>query len=242
MNSYDFTDGSIFYHKNFVYIAIPKAGVVRMYNMTDQTGQYTTFARAEEDVTKQPWFWEAPLTYPISGFYVVSGELYGHSYVTSESYKLFTGGDFNGQQISANATFAFDDKGDRTQSKASDECWVEGYLAQNTVLNGVVAGDLDTAQTTQAFTIDGSDASIVAYGSGAHAIGTTELGAEPLGGKNLNVVTRPAWFHCALTYVQTPCYLEQVSFWTKGVGLAWEIITFGTNSRMTNEGNVDITQ
>jgi hypothetical protein len=44
-----------------------------------------------EDVTKQPWFWEAPVTYPISGFYVVNGELYGHSYTTSESYKLFTG-------------------------------------------------------------------------------------------------------------------------------------------------------
>jgi hypothetical protein len=241
MNAYDLTDASIFYHKNYVYIAIPKAGVVRMYNMTDQTKQYTTFARDIEDVTQQPWFWEAPITYPIAGFYVVNGELYGHSYTTSESYKLFTTGSFSGQDISGNATFAYDDKQDRTQSKASDECWVEGYIAQNTKLNVTIAGDLDAETSSQTVVIDGSNSDIVAYGSGAHSLGTAHLGSEPLGGANLNNSTRPAWFHVALTYPQVPSYLEQLSFSTKGTDLAWEIICAGTNSRMTNEGNNSIT-
>ena len=241
MNSYDFTDASIFYHKNYVYIAIPKAGVVRIYNMTDQTKQYTTFARDMEDVTQQPWFWEAPIGYPIAGFYVVNGQLYGHSYTTSESYKLFTGNDFNKQDIDANATFSYDDKGDRTQSKGSDELWAEGYIQQNTELNATISGDLDTATSSQTVTIDGSNAKYVAYGSGAHSLGKNNLGTQPLGGAALSTSTRPAWFHVAKTYPEVPFYLESISFATKGVGLAWELICFGTNAKMTPEGNSDIT-
>lgn len=242
MNAYDYTDASIFYHKNYVYIAIPKAGVVRIYNMTDQTGQYTTFARDMEDVTKQPWFWEAPITYPISGFYVVAGELYGHSYTTSESYKLFTGGSLNGQQIDANATFAFDDHDDRTQSKASDGIWVEGYIGQNTILSVDVVGDLDAFANVQTTTINGGDSSIVAFGSGAHALGKNPLGTQPLGGAQLSTSTRPAWFHVVKTYDESAFFLEQISFYTKGVDLAWELITFGTNALFSAEGNNDITQ
>lgn len=242
MNSYDFTDASIFYYRNFALIAIPKAGVIRMYNMTDQTGQYTSFTRDMEDVTKQPWFWEAPITFPLSGFYVVDGDLYGHSYVSSESYKLFTGGSLNGQNIIGNATFAFDDKGDRTQSKASDELWVEGYISQNTTLNATVAGDLDTAQQTQTVTIVGSDPAIVAFGGGAHSLGKNNLGSQPLGGAEVISSTLPAWFHVIKTYNEASFYLEQLSFGTNGVDFDWELITFGTNAKFTNEGNNDITQ
>lgn len=242
MTSYDFTDGSIFYHKNYVYITVPKSGLIRAYNMTDQTKQSTSSIRGVEDIdADQPWFWEAPIGYPISGFYVVNGELYGHSYTASESYKLFSGPDFNGQQIDANATFAFEDKGDRTQSKGSSEIWVEGYIKQNTTLSVNIAGDLDASQTSQTITINGSNAAIVSFGAGGHAIGKNPLGSQPLGGAATNTSTRPAWFHVALTYPQVPFYLEQVSFATKGVSLAWELLCFGTNAQTTVEGNNNIT-
>ncbi len=243
MNSYDTTDGSIFYHKNYVYIALPMEGIIRAYNMTDQTGQYTSFSRDMEDVTKQPWFWETPITYPLSGFYVTeTGDIYGHSYVASESYKLFTGGSLNGQNIVANATFAFDDKGDRTQSKASDEIWVEGYIGQNTTLMATVTGDLDAMAVSQTVPISGSDSTIVAYGGGGNALGKNPLGSQPLGGASTSTATRPAWFHVAKTYPNVPCYLEQISFETNGVDLAWELLVFGTNASFTVEGNNDITQ
>lgn len=242
MNSYDFTDGALFYHKNYTYLSIPKSGLIRVYNMTDQSKQ-TTGVRSIEDIEQQPWFWEAPITYPISGFYVVNGELYGHSYTTSESYKLFTGGSLNGQQIDANATFAFDDKGDRTQSKASNELYVEGYIKQNTVITSTVAADLDAFQVSQTTTINGNDNSIVAYGSGGGALGVAPLGSQPLGGAGISSSTSlPAWFHVIKTYVAVSGYLEQISFVTKGVDLAWELICFGTNSQFTNEGNNSITQ
>lgn len=244
MNSYDFTDGSIFYYKNYILVTIPKSGIIRMYNMTDQTKQSTGSVRGVEDVDVggQPWFWEAPITYPLSGFYVVNGQLYGHSYNTSESYKLFSGGSLNGQNIIANATFAFDDKGDRTQSKASDELWVEGYISQNTLLTCTVAGDLDAFQSSQTKIIDGSDSTIVAYGSGAHSLGKNSLGTQPLGGSANLSSSLPSWFHVAKTYPNLPYYLEQLSFSSNGIDQNWELLTYGTNSKFTTEGNNSITE
>lgn len=247
MNNYDITDASIFYHKNYIYVAVPKAGLIRIYNMTNQTKQQTGTARAVESVDpeEQPWFWEAPVTYPISGFYVVDGELYGHSYTTSESYKLFTGGSLNGQQIEANATFAYDDKGDRTQSKGSNELWVEGYIKQNTILNATINKDLGAFATNQTVTIDGSDTSIVAFGGGGNTLGDSPLGVQTLGNASITVsqTNLPAWFHVAKTYISQPSYyLEGISFNTKGVDLDWQIIAYGTNAEFTNEGNNQITQ
>lgn len=242
MKSYDFTDGAIYYFNNYVLVAIPKSGIVRLYNMTDQTQEENSSYKGIEDVTGQPWFWESPITYPVSGFYVVNGVLYGHSYTSSESYKLFTGGNLNGQQIDATATFAFDDHGDRTQSKGSNELWLEGYIKQNTTITATVTGDLNAFQTSQTVTVSGNDNTIVAYGSGAHALGKNPLGSQPLGGAATNSSILPAWFHVIKTYIETPSYLEQVSLSTKGVDLQWELLSFGTNAQPTAEGNSDISQ
>ena len=46
-DTYDFTDGSVFYFQYFIYVAIPKEGLVRVFNLTTQT-------------------WEAPQNLPIS--------------------------------------------------------------------------------------------------------------------------------------------------------------------------------
>lgn len=240
-SNYDLTNGSIFYHKNYIYEAVPEHGLIRIYNMTDQTQQQFSSGYPIEQINSaQPWYWEAPVAYPVSGFYVVDGELYGHSFTSSESYKLFTGGTFNGQDITGVATFAFDDHGDRTQSKGSNELWVEGYIKQNTTITATVTGDLDTFATGQSVEIQGNNNAYVAYGGGANAIGKNHLGASPLGGSYPGDAL-PAWFHVAKTYNQVSCYLEQVSFYTKGKDLQWEILAYGTNAALTTEGNNSIT-
>lgn len=241
MTSYDFTDGQIYNYRNYIYLSVPKSGLMRVYNMTDQSKEENSSYKGIEDVTGQPWFWESPITYPIAGFYTVNGQIYGHGYNTSESYKLFTGGSLNGQNIITNATFCYDDKGDRTQSKASDEIWVEGYIQQNTVLNCTVAGDIDYFRTSQTVAIDGSNTQYVSFGRGGGSLGQNSLGTVSLGGALNLSMSLPAWFHVAKTYPELPSYLEQVSFTTNGVDLGWQIITFGTNSRFTNEGNNSIT-
>ena len=239
MNSYDFTDASMFYHRNYIYLAIPKHGIVRIYNMTDQTKNQAQYS--VEQIDQQSWFWEAPISYPLSGFYVVNGELYGHGYNTSESYKLFTGGSFNGQDIDCNATFAYDDKGDRTQTKNSNEIWVEGYIKQNTTLTIGITGDLGYFQDSIVITLSGINSKLVSYGASGGSLGTVPLGKNPLGGTSLTTTTLPSWFHGVKTYKRVPYYLEQISFSTKGVDLEWQLICFGTNAEFTSEGNNFIT-
>jgi len=237
MNSYDFTDASIFYYRNYVYIAIPQHGLVRVYNMTDQTVEQFSGAKALEDVTQQPWFWEAPIAYPISGFYVVDGDIYGHSFTNSESYKLFDGGTFNGQDITANATFAYNSMEDRTQSKGCNEIYVEGYIKQNTALSVTIAGDIDSFRTSQTVTIDGQG-QYVALGGGGNSLGDSPLGVQTLGGATtVSGETLPAWFHVSKTFVQVPFYQQQITFRTQGPDLQWELLCFGTNSYPTVEGN-----
>lgn len=246
MSSYDFTDGQIFYYKNYIYLSVPKSSLIRVYNMTDQTKQTTSSIRGVEDVdADQPWFWEAPITFPISGFYInAAGQLCGHSYTTSESYVLFSGGSFNGQQITANATFGFDDNGDRTQAKGSNELWVDGYISQNTILNGSVTGDLGSFASPQVVTINGSDNTIVAFGGDDNSLGDTPLGSSPLGG-SVGVTAPeplPPYFNVVKTYPQNAYHLEQIAFSTQGIDLDWELISFGTNKKFTTEGNNAITQ
>lgn len=242
-NSYDLSNGSIFYHKNYIYEAVPEHGLVRIYNMTDQSQEQYGGAKSLEDVTQQPWFWEAPVGYPVSGFYVVDGDLYGHSFTTSESYKLFDGGTFNGQDIIANATFAYTGDGDRTQSKGCDELYVEGYIKQNTDLMCTVTGDIDSFKTAQTVTIEGDDSQYVAFGGGGNSLGDSPLGVQTLGGnQSTSSTSLPAWFHVSLTFPQVPFYQQQISFRTQGADLQWEILTFGTNSYPTAEGNNSYTK
>ena len=243
MNSYDLTDGSIFFHKNYIYIAVPKSGLIRIFNMTDQTEQNNPsyYNPSEQLDSKQPFFWEAPVMYPVSGFYVVDGELYGHGYNTSESYKLFTGGSFNGQNIDANATFAYDDLGDRTQSKGSNELWVEGYIKQNTTITATIREDIGSFQQNQTVYIYGNDSNTVSFGGGGNSLGDTPLGVQTLGGNQFISASLPSWFHVSKTYNQNSYYLESKSFETNGIDLDWQLLTFGTNATFTNEGNNIIT-
>ncbi len=247
MNSYDFIHGQIYFHKNYIYISVPKSGLIRVYNMTDQTKEQDAQYKAIEDVTAMPWFWESPITYPIAGFYVdEDGILGGHGYVSSDSYILFSGGSFAGQNIHANATFAYDDLGDRTQTKGSNEIWVDGYIKQNTTIDVTINEDLNACETSQTVQIDGADGQIVCFGGSelgaGHSLGQDSLGSRPLGGALTTPTSLPAYFHAIKTYVQNSYYLEQVSFDTNGVDLQWEIISFGTNKRFTTEGNNSITQ
>lgn len=245
MSSYDFTDASIFYYRNYILIAIPRHGLVRMYNMTDQTAEQFSGGKALEDITQQPWFWEAPITYPVSGFYTVNGELYGHSYTTSESYKLFDGGSFNGQDINAIAAFGYDDGGDRSQSKGNNEVYVEGYIKQNTTLIVTINKDLGSFMSSQTLTIDGNDNEIVAFGGGGNSLGDSPLGVQTIGGAitTTSIDSLPAWFHVIKTYLSVPSfYLGQKVFSTKGVDLQWELLAYGSNTEFTSEDNNAIKQ
>ncbi len=140
-NSFDFTDGQVQYWKNFLFVSIPKEGKIFIYNQTDPNHTY----------------WEVPQLLPIGRMTVIAGELYGHSYLTSETYKLFTGYNDNGNAIDARIRMAFSNLGSRPVKKNFDKFYAEGYMTQNGTLTIGVQYDIDGLAQTVTRTLPGTD-------------------------------------------------------------------------------------
>lgn len=227
MNMYDFTSGSIFYWRNFILVAVPKNGLIRIYNKTNPANEY----------------WEAPVGYPITCFSIIDGDLYGHSYQTSESYKLFTGYNFNGAPVDARAIFSFENYGVRTTSKSFNEYYVEGYISANTTLTTSYQFDIDGCATILSKSILGTDTSIVCIGSDDNSLGKKHLGENPLGADiaTASATSLPPKFRVVLTSVRTPFYEFQPQFTSYGIDFHWELIAHGPAATPTYEGNNNIT-
>ncbi len=241
MLGYTLTDSATFYHRNFIYQSIPLSGIIRAYNMTDPNNQH----------------WEAPIAYPVGGFYVTEdGELGGHGYGSSESYLLFTGYRFranptdDGFPIPAAAYFApyphvthipgmrtyFPN---RAATKGTSELWIDGYMTPNTVLTSGLNFDLDGCITTKTALISGADTAITCPFSEDGSLGTSPFGTKILG-DGLIAPSRPPYFNAVRTFNLYQYRFEQVFFYDEGIDTTWEIISFGTNSLPTAEEDTSI--
>lgn len=230
IDSYDFTDGSIFYFQYFIYVAIPKEEIVIVYNLTTKT-------------------WESPQTIPISRFYIVDGELYGHSYLTSESYKLNTGyadrayPGFLGYPIQANWVFSYDNYGSRFAYKKANELYVEGYITPNTTLTCTITNELDGCANTRTLTISGSDSQVVCIPSPEGSLGKDSLGKEKLGGAGSSSLTGlPPKFRAIETFSNTNFFESSISFSIVGINNRMELLAFGLNIGFAPEEPTQIKQ
>ena len=234
-NSYNFTNGSVFYHKKFIYVAVPEEGLVRIYNMSN------TVNNSQSITSSTNFYWEAPLVIPISRFSSIDGELYGHSYLTSETYKMFNGYNFNGGPIPAVAKFAYMNQDLPGESKSFNEFFIEGYISANTTLNLGIDYDLDGYAGSKAFEISGSDTSIVQVVIPPASLGKKSLGKSSLGGsEDINLL--PPKFRVIKTTTRTPFYEYSPSFSSSSIDYNWSILRFGSNVSPTSEGNNPITQ
>jgi hypothetical protein len=209
-DTYDFTDGSMFYNRYFIYVAVPREGLVLIYNLVRK-------------------YWEAPQTLPISRFYTVNGDLYGHSYNTPESYKLFTGPSDNGHPIESVCDFSFQSFGQRWAIKQFNKFYVEGYISSNTELDLNLNYDLDGWQKKTSYPIIGTDTKIVAIRSAGGSLGSSSLGKNPLGSTSnvMNPNQLPPKFRVIKTFPSSNFWEYQTEFRSIGVDQDWEIIAFG---------------
>jgi len=236
MSQYDFTDGSAFYAKNFLYVCVPQEGIVRIYNMTNE--------QVDANGMRQ-FYWEAPQILPISRFSLIDGELYGHSYLTSETYKMFDGFNDNGNPIASRATFSYNQYGVRDQTKSYNDFYVEGYISANTALTLGITYDIDGCATQTAYTINGSDTQIVCIGSNYNSLGKFAIGKQPLGGNQADIEgtdVLPPKFRVIKTFTRVPFYEDQISFSSTGDDENWQIIAFGPAVSLTTENQAPITQ
>lgn len=226
-NQYDFTDASGIYFQKMHYVAVPNESLIRIYNMTDPRNIY----------------WESPVLYPISRFSIIDGELYGHGYLTSESYKLFDGYTFNAHPYTCIAQFSYDNYGIPHLSKSFNRHYMEGYITEPTTLNVTFSYDVDMSQLQALVPFKGTN-SAVDNSTSTASLGKEDEGKNPLGG-DLQIATNtstPPKFRVYQTSVRTPFYEESTIFSSMGVNQHWSILRFGPNQSSTSEESTDITQ
>ena len=230
VDSYNFDDASIFYHRFYIYVAVPKEGIVLVFNLATNS-------------------WESPQTLPISRFYIVEGDLYGHSYNTSESYKLFTGyadrvyTGFEGYPIDAVASFSYQNFGSRTDYKRANALYMEGYVNQNTIINCTLTYELDGCATVRTFDINGSDTQIVCIPPVSGSLGKESLGKSKLGGAGFSSLTGlPPKFRVQKTFTNTDFFESSLSLSIRGADQRFELLSFGLNVTMSPQEPVQIKQ
>lgn len=224
MDGYDFADGSIAYWRYYILLAVPREGLIRVFNLNTNN-------------------WEAPQTIPISRFYIVNGELYGHSYTSFESYQLFTGyadrvyTGFTGFPIQANWVFSYDNYGSRFSLKSATKMYVEGYVNANTVLGAAITYELDGCKTVKSFELDGSDGQFVCLStSGGGSLGKEVIGNGKLGGDNVDSINGlPPKFRWIPTFTNTDFFENSIGFSVLGVDNRAEILAFGLAVAQSSE-------
>lgn len=226
-DGYDFTDASVFYFQYFIYVAIPRNNVVRMYNIVKQ-------------------YWEAPQILPIGRFAVIGGELYGHGYGISETYKMFDGYNDNGKSMEAIAMFSFMNYGTRTALKSFNKFYSEGYIDSNTTLTLGLQFDVDGCSTNLSFDIVGSDGQFVCLGGATDdsSLGKISFGKRSLGGSSTfsSSSSVPPKFRWIQTFPQVDFFEYQPSFYSVGIDQRWELLAFGSSGGVTVNIPVKITR
>lgn len=224
-NTYDFTDGQIFYHRYFIYLSIPRESVVRIYNIAQG-------------------YWEPPQILPVAKFSIIDGELYGHSYATMESYKLFDGYNDKGQPIDARAVFAYENYGTRGNTKYFNEFYVEGYIEGNTTLEIGIKYEIDGCATSTVYELEGQDSQVVCLPNVNASLGKASLGKNPLGNEISEQYPDglPPKFRAIKTFVRNDFYEVQYSFRSFGKDFHWELLSFGPLVTRTMYGNNAIRQ
>lgn len=211
-DGYDFTNAHVKYWKRAVYIALPVHGIVLIYDLMRN-------------------LWQPPQTMPIGRFAIINDWLYGHSSVTDETYKLFSGTDDNGVFISQRARFAYNNGGRRDRLKNMNQYWTDGYITPNGVLNMTQNFGFDGVSGKKTMSIIGNDPTIVNPQSGS-TLGDEPLGVNPLGGATLDIaggITGMKRFWQEDT-VKAPDYIESyVEYAMDTLGGQMAIVAHGNN-------------
>ena len=220
-SGYDFTNGHVKFHRDRIYIAAPVENLVLIYNIVKK-------------------YWEAPQIIPVRRLAIIDGDIYGHSSMVPETYKLFDGTNDNNFSFLARAVFSYQSFGDRVNLKNFDEIFTEGYITSNTDITMKVNYDFMGSEQILETVIFGNDEDII-FGQGVSSgIGDDSLGDLPLGGEAGDESEQPPKFRHIACFPKTNIYEVQISYETDAIDQVWRLLTFGANVRLAGARQVSI--
>lgn len=230
VDAYDFTGGQSIYDNYFIYVTVPKEGILRMYNVQKQ-------------------YWEAPQTIPVARLYHTStttgNVIYGHSSLTNESYQLFTGYNDNGNPINSVIAFPYVSSvgGAPWEKKSFNKIFTEGYISSNTTLTLTINYNFGGFSGSYTTDISGADPAIIFNKITDGSIGRNSLGTEPVG-SILNIPNQSAnpKFRVINTMPRVDCYEYQIVYSTDDVDFQYAILRTGPAVSSSSNLPTEITE
>lgn len=223
--NYDFTNASMIYFKYFLFVAIPAESIVLLYNFANR-------------------WWEAPQTMPFTRFSIIEGELYGHSNLAPNTFKLHIL-DQNSQNsvyndddnpIQAIAAFSYMNYGETAWQKVFTEFYTEGNIQINSTIDVAAKYDFGGYSGIKEFQIDGSDSNFIFATTTDGSIGKNPIGSNPLGSITDSPTNTPK-FRKIFTTATLNFYEWQPVFESNEVDYYWEISRFGINVKLSQDNN-----
>jgi len=221
-DAYDFTNCHVKYYKNQAFIAVPREGLVLIYDI-------------------QNGYWQPPQRLAVARFSIIGDELYGHSSAVPETYKLFdqTTNRDKDNAISHEAIFAYRNFGNRYHRKRFDEYFHEGYIAANTIVTVDYFFEYQGSLTQKQKSITTANANTL-FGVGE----TNQLGSEALGqvpmGTFLNMPSELQKFRVIHTMSKDAFFEYLVRYSSYEVDYQWQLLAQGPNVILSTADNIDI--
>jgi hypothetical protein len=179
--------------------------------------------------------WELPIIgLNASDFFIYDSELYAASSLNNETYRMNIGektikaGDdsfpLKCEWVSGNINYGLP-----ANRKAFNMYYVEGYIAQNTIITVTLSFEHEGIYRQLTGTIDGSDEDILLVSASDAPLGVNPLGIAPLG-SGAEVTNTLNKFRVYLTTNEIPFYEHSIGFKTNGINQNWEILRTGPNA------------
>jgi hypothetical protein len=216
------------YHKNNLYYLFTNASVMLVYNV-------------------EAGFWQPPQTVSGNCMSIIGGVLCVHSNFTDETYTMFTGLTDNGKPISRAVYTNIDTYGNRIENKIYDELYIEVLVnGSATAVQGNLAMGYQGSVGLQPFTFGFNDSdNFVETPQLPSGMGMSAIGQGPLGSMFTDYTLDPEigplkkLYKILSTNIQQ-ARTHQMQFFDDKEGSYCEIISFGVNTRLANDNNMDI--
>lgn len=234
-DGYDFTDCDLQYWKRNIVIALPAESLVLLYDLRYQ-------------------IWQPPQEFAVSiGALGVdeSGNLIGHSYVSNESYILFSGnrlGDevgeavsdtFDGYSVEAIARHYSND-GVPDQQKCFDQYHIQGYVSSGASLEHRLYFETNGVRGQFTKPITALVDRFLFGQSDIHWLGKNPLGFAPVGGGGIIGASLLFRLRKNHTYKEIPYYEYVSEFYKNDATEQFTICVHGPNAKLTQDEDPDI--
>ena len=223
-----FTNSSLKYYKNRLYLSAPANSKVYIHEFRENT---------DGNLVR---FWQPPQVLPVREFAIINNAIHGHSNADAETFKLFNGTDDNDIPFVAKMAHSYNNFGDRVNCKEFDEWFLEGYISRNTEVKVTFNYDYEGSTQQRVIIVKATtDAIIFEDPDGAGILGQLTIGGGAIGGGDSEVDDKPK-FAAIITLPPINFRELQVIYETAEQDEQFELLAHGPNVKPARSNQIPI--